>query len=112
MQIAQELWVVPFSQPDECDPIFKLWRDDNNLTPELAWQRYEAAVTANEVSLARYLERFLDNDDKADGVRLLRLHTRPKRLAADAPSLLGNDRGQQIYRHGLRRLIRRDAKML
>ena len=40
MQWAQKLWVVDFSQPDECDPIFRVWRDSGGLDPDIACQRY------------------------------------------------------------------------
>ena len=38
MDEARKLWVVDYSQPDECDPIFKLWRDNGYLDADTAWQ--------------------------------------------------------------------------
>ncbi len=111
LQVASELWLVAYSQPDECDPIFKLWRDAGGLTPEVAWQRYESAIVANEITLANYLERFLDKADKTDAIKLKRFHTRPRRLAKETLPDLSTARGLRIFENGVYRLIRRDASL-
>lgn len=111
LEAAEKLWLVPFSQPDECDPIFKIWRDNNRLTPEIAWQRYEAAIIENEITLANYLERFLDKADRDDAARLKRFHVRPRRLHRETLPDLNSTRGRKAFENGLYRLIRRDASM-
>lgn len=111
LKAAKALWLVPFSQPDECDPSFKLWRDAGGLTPDVAWQRYESAIKANEITLANYLERYLDRADRGDAAKLKRLHTRPRRLAQENLNGLNTERGRSTFDNSLYRLIRRDAKM-
>lgn len=108
---AGDLWQVAYSQPEECDPIFKIWRDAGELTPEVAWQRYERAIVANEITLANYLERFLDKADKPDATKLKRFHTRPRRLARESLPDLTTARGLRTFENGLYRLIRRDAAL-
>lgn len=111
MDLAGQLWLVPFSQPDECDPVFKVWRDRGLLTESVAWQRYEAAIIENEITLANYLERFLGSADKKDAVKLKRFHVRPRRLASEALPNLKTERGLRIFNNGLHRLIRRDSEL-
>lgn len=60
---AKKLWLVGHSQPDECDHVFRAWRETGKLTPDLAWQRYILSLDANKYSLARYLTRFLSEKD-------------------------------------------------
>jgi soluble lytic murein transglycosylase len=111
MARAQALWLVPFSQPDECDSIFKLWRDQGSLTDELAWQRYEAAIIENEITLANYLERYLATNDRPDATKLKRFHVRPRRLASESLPDLRDERGLRIFNNGLHRLTRRDVDL-
>lgn len=110
-QKAEKLWLVPFSQPDECDAIFKVWRDADGLTPTLAWQRYELAIKKNEITLSNYLERFLDANDKASASRLKRYHTRPRRMSTESNLGPDDQRGRDIVAHGIYRLARRDAPL-
>lgn len=108
---ASTLWLVAYSQPDECDPIFKVWRDAGHLTADVAWQRFERAIVANEITLANYLDRYLDKSDKADAIKLKRFHTRPRRLANETLPDLNSARGLRIFENGLYRLIRRDSEL-
>ncbi|MFT4798752.1 MAG: soluble lytic murein transglycosylase [Candidatus Azotimanducaceae bacterium] len=107
---AKDLWLVPFSQPDECDPIFKVWRDADGLSREVAWQRYESAITKNQITLGTYLERFLDRADKSAAARLKRFHTKPRQLNRKTAAGPDSERGRFIVSHGIERLARRDAK--
>ena len=111
LELAQTLWLVPFSQPDECDSIFKIWRDQGHLTGEVAWQRYEASIVDNEITLANYLERYLSSADKKDATKLKRLHVRPKRLASESLPDLTTERGLRIFNNAMYRLIRRDVDL-
>jgi len=55
---ALRLWTVGKSQPQACDPLFKLLTDKNRITEAVAWQRYTLAVLNHKFQLARYIERF------------------------------------------------------
>lgn len=109
MSLAEDLWLVPYSQPDECDPIFKAWRDQGYMTADIAWQRYELAIVQNEITLANYLERFLASADKKQATQLKRFHVRPRRLASETLPELNTTRGLKTFNNGLHRLIRRDV---
>jgi len=109
LQAATNLWLVAYSQPDECDPIFKVWRDNGGLTPEIAWQRYETAIMANEVTLANYLERFISKEDRNTAARLKRFHVQPKRLISETATGPDTERGRRILAHGIERLAKRDS---
>jgi len=58
---ATALWLVGYSQADECDPVFDYMRGAGLLTETLYGERYELALSARRYSLARYLARSLDD---------------------------------------------------
>lgn len=110
MQAVTGLWLVDFSQPKECDPAFKAWREKGGLTPELAWQRFALATKSNRRRLAGYLMRYLHKSDKpyASNFRLVqgkpRVIKRTRSFAADNP------RNREIILHGVERLARSDPE--
>lgn len=72
---ARKLWLVNYSQPNECDRIFQVWHDSNSFDRKAAWQRYAMSMRAGDTSLASYLKRFLTGKDR----RLADEYTRVKR---------------------------------
>jgi len=106
MRATRELWLVPFSQPKECDPIFKLWRDNGHLDAETAWERYVISIEANEITLANYLVRFLANEDRPHASNLKLVHTRPTYVARVDRYTGDHPRIRQLVLHGITRLAR------
>ncbi|MCB1692898.1 MAG: transglycosylase SLT domain-containing protein [Pseudomonadales bacterium] len=106
---AKRLWLVPYSQPDECDAVFKAWRDAGELDRDAAWGRFALAVKSNELSLAGYLTRFLDeaDHDLADAAR--QVQRRPQTITQYRKFASDDARTRDVILHGLRRLSYRDA---
>jgi soluble lytic murein transglycosylase len=108
LQETSKLWLVGKSQPKACDPLFKEWIDAGYATPELAWRRFDLAMQAGKVSLAKYLKRFLDQPEQQLADLFVKVHY--------SPQLLGKtDRYQQdalkpIVLHGLKRYARYNPK--
>lgn len=108
---AERLWQVGRSQPDACDPLFHAWRQADQLTSDLAWQRVELAMEADKVSLARYLRRYLSSQDKVWFDRWREVRNRPESiLAADwAAPEVDAKRSPPIVEDAFRRMAARDA---
>jgi len=106
MARAQELWQVGFSQPDECDSLFKIWRDNGGLTSEQAWQRFAMSVKGNETKLSSYLMRFLDRKDKSFASNYRLVHAKPHTVKRTRAFRKQNIRNREIILHGVRRLAR------
>lgn len=64
LEDMETLWLVGKSQPKMCDPLFTAWRDSGGLTSDLAWQRMVLAMNGGQITLARYLKRFMEGDDR------------------------------------------------
>lgn len=109
-QQAEQLWSVGFSQPDECDSIFKVWRDAGELIPNLAWQRFTLSMQAGEITLANYLVRFLSKQDTQHAARFLAVHRKPALIEKTKRYSKPNQRNAEIVLHGLKRLARRNAQ--
>ncbi len=58
---AQRLWLVGFSQPKTCDPVFATLKKNNLLTPQLIGARLDLALAAEQFGLASYLAGQLDD---------------------------------------------------
>lgn len=106
---AEKLWLVKHSQPDSCDPIFKVWQDEGYLTDEIAWQRYEKALTANNVTLANYLIRFLAKSDRESANDYKLAHKRPDKFFQSKNLQPLTKRNTAILLHALKRSARKDA---
>ncbi len=84
---VKELWLAGYSQPPACDPIFDAWRDADLLTNDLVWARIRLAMKAGRTGLARYLSRYLPEDER----HLVELWRRVR----DRPSLVLKNRLSQ-----------------
>ncbi|HJN49139.1 MAG: transglycosylase SLT domain-containing protein [Pseudomonadales bacterium] len=112
-QLALELtsnhWLVDHSQPDACDPIFKLWRDAGYLTQQLAWQRLSMSIQANQTSLASWLANFLGRENKNLAQLYRQVKRRPATVQQHARFAADSEKVKQIVIYGVRQLARRDA---
>ncbi len=107
---AEQLWLVGTSQPDECDPVFKVWRDNGDLTPVLAWQRYSLAIQANKMKLATYLTRFLAKKDRQLATYYKKVHKRPSEIKRISRYKTQSPQVREIVLHGVKRLARYDPE--
>ncbi len=105
-----ELWNVPKSQPNACDPLFTLWKNHGYLTDDLAWQRYHRALLNRRYSLARYLKSSLPESMRDDGKLLWSLYRKPQTIEQYQKFHLASAQMHDIILYGVNRLARRDAK--
>ena len=107
LSAAKGLWMSGKSQPKACDPVFAVWLGSDRFTPSLAWERIGLAMARGNVRLARYLERFLEPEDRRLAALWREVHENPRRVGKvrlDGES----SKVQAILAHGLERIARRD----
>lgn len=75
------LWLVGRSQPAACDPVFDAWRAAGLLTPDLVRQRIDLAMDADDRRLARYLGRYLPDEEQPRLADWLAVRADPRRVA-------------------------------
>lgn len=95
--LVERLWLHGKSQPDECDHGFKVWREAGELSPDRVWARIELAMDAGQTGLARYLKRFLPEQERPAVDQWLRL---AQRAAAVVEAGTGQTTDERL--HGIR----------
>ena len=106
---ATNLWAVGYSQPRQCDPLFKQLKKSSLFTQDLIWQRFDAALQNNKVSLATYIKNLLPESAQANAQLWLNLHRKPSTYI---PQLLKQEKTAQsglMFRHAIDRLARNDV---
>ena len=81
------LWNVAKSQPAECDHLFALLQRAGAITETIAWQRFARAVRADQLHLARYVQRahLTSPDRQSLAERYLALYRDPSLLDRGQP---------------------------
>ncbi|MFW5815817.1 MAG: transglycosylase SLT domain-containing protein [Wenzhouxiangella sp.] len=102
------LWLVGRSQPSVCDPVFAWWRRQGNPSAEQAWTRFGLALDDGQTGLARYLRRYLDQNQRAWADHWLEVRARPSRLISLARQWPDLEMSRQLVADTLMRLARRD----
>ena len=111
MRHVEALWLVGHSQPSACDPVFEAWRTGGYLTRDLVWQRIALAVRDDRPSLASYLTRFLDPQERPLANQWLRVRKQPTRVARVARVDGDPEIVEAILVYGIERLARRDPEL-
>lgn len=105
---VQALWLVGYSQAPACDPVFKAWRLGGYLTRDLVWQRIELAVRHGRPSLASYLARYLDAEERPLAAQWLRVRKDPSQVLRVARATGDPEVVESILVYGIERMARRD----
>ncbi len=80
MQGVTSLWLSARSQSKVCDPLFRTWIANGQLTQELVWQRLHLALAANNKTLASYLLRYFTGPLKRTSMTYYQVHGQAKLL--------------------------------
>jgi soluble lytic murein transglycosylase len=107
---VEQIWLAGRSQPNDCDPVFKAWRDAGRLTGTLVWRRIELAIDNGQVNLARYLKRFLKKSEHVWVDRWIQVRANPKLILNKTLFAKSHAKRQTILLYGLNRLARSDAQ--
>ena len=105
---ASKLWTVGKSQPSECDAVFKVFKDSSLFTPEVMWQRFNAALLNKKVKLAKYIQRSMSKKDQQIAERWLKVHASPLLITNHKFLNVKQPQSGLIFAHGVDRLARTD----
>ncbi len=87
----EDLYLSGASLPDACDPVLERWHAAGGLTPDLVWQRVEAALARRNPGVAAYQRRYLPAPQQRWLDQQVALYRNPQSLTAaelpDDPSL-------------------------
>ncbi|MDX1528475.1 MAG: transglycosylase SLT domain-containing protein, partial [Gammaproteobacteria bacterium] len=75
-----DLWLHGESRPEPCDPVFESWIEAGHLSQELVWERIWLAMQNHRTGLAKYLSRYLPEDQRPLLDDWIALRSSPKRI--------------------------------
>ena len=101
----ETLWLHGFSLPDSCDHALKAWHDNGGISAELAWRRIELAMEEGNAGLAKYLGRYLPEQQRSTLQLWYSLYRQPKNLR-DADLRIAKNRARPIAFNVAYRLAR------
>lgn len=105
---AKRLWAVGASQPQECEPLFSALTMSPLLTADLIWQRFELALAEDNVHLAGYLRRLLDESGQGLANLWLKVHKEPTSIQESGFWIGSDKRLGRIFAHGIERMAKSD----
>lgn len=105
---AKRVWLTGESLPQECDSLVSILMMSSGFTPELIWQRFELALSKDNVSVAQYVRRSMGQVDQSVADVWLRIHQNPTLI--EAGSFLSPQMGR-LFAHGVDRLAKSDLSL-
>lgn len=103
------LWMSGYSQPEECDPAFEYFLQNNDQAFRAIWDRIEKAFQARRPSLAKFLSKNLDVKDQRVVELWYQAHRHPQDTLAKLLTAENNMMNRKIIIHALDRLARRNS---
>ncbi|MBS0212850.1 MAG: transglycosylase SLT domain-containing protein [Proteobacteria bacterium] len=102
---ALALWRSGDAQPSDCDAVFAQLASSGKLTPDVRWQRIDAAADAVDTAVMRAAARGLPEDQEAQAQAYARFIDAPSDAVGGWPR---NARSRHIVAIGLAKQARRD----
>ncbi len=103
------IWLSGYSQPEQCDPVFKHFIKTEKNPEQAIWLRIEKAFKARRPSLAKYLARQLNTKDQKLVETWYQAHKNPEDSFTKLKKSRDNLLNRKIIIHALNRLARRDS---
>jgi len=106
------MWVQGESQPKSCDPVFSYWERKGGLTSSIAETRFWNAVEARNFSLARYIEKKIDQKQgKKDAKLFWQVRNNPERWLKTKTFSADNKTHLIIIDYAIRRLAQKNLRL-
>ena len=106
---ALELWLVGTNQPKECEPVFDYLAGAGYLTAKRYRQRFDLAIEARELGLARFLAGKLTPADRERLALWEAMQAQPGiEIEQGRDRYRNTSEDREILAYGFERLVRRD----
>ncbi len=102
---AKRLWVTGDSLPQECDPLWTVLMMSPSFTPDLLGQRFELALSQDNVPVAEFVRRSMSRADQDVADVWLRVHQKPGLI--ENSGFLSPQMGR-LFAHGVELLAKSD----
>ncbi len=104
-QKARELWLSGRPQAKACDILFDWFKASADFNPELAWQRFEAALKQNHSELAKQMLPLMQNEERKIAETWLKLHAQPYLVKTSTDWKRHYAKAGPLFAHAIRRWL-------
>jgi soluble lytic murein transglycosylase len=101
-----DLWLSSKVQPKACDPVFKAWISDGQLTRSLLWQRIKLTIVDNNYPLTRHLAKSLSDTDQKMVELWIRTNNDPHIITKDHYFTATHAAINEILIHGIKKIAK------
>lgn len=108
LQGAKKLWAVGYSQPDACNTLFSRLKKSSLFTQNLRWQRFDAALKNNKLSLAVYVKNMMPETYHSSAQTWINLHHNPAQHIPYFLTLAKTEQSSLMFSHAIDRLASSD----
>lgn len=107
---ARTLWLNGKSQPENCDALFSAYKASPYFNPEMIRQRFQAALSRDNLGLASYLTRFFAGTELELANTWLNLHRQPETLISNQHWRQYPDQAGELFAHAIDRWLESDLE--
>jgi soluble lytic murein transglycosylase len=101
---AKRLWLSGQKAEKLCQPLFSALQNSPLITPELIWQRFEAAITGNHTDTAKATSLLLKAAARKHAELWLQLHQKPELIEDSQFWQEKNAQAGRLFAHATKRL--------
>ncbi len=105
---AKRLWLLGKITDKNCQPLFTALQNSPLITPDLVWQRFEAAMANNASETAKATSVLLKQTDRKTAETWLQLHQKPELLTDNRFWQDKNTQTGRLFAHAIKRLATKD----
>ncbi|MGR8930156.1 MAG: transglycosylase SLT domain-containing protein [Gammaproteobacteria bacterium] len=108
LEKAVQLWAGGKALPHACDKLVQWLKESPAFTPELVWQRFQAALTQNHQKLAKQIVSSLPPVQKNTAEIWLKLHKQPQ-IVKNPTTIKTNDpKAGELFSHAIVQWLEHD----
>ncbi|MCK5893044.1 MAG: transglycosylase SLT domain-containing protein [Endozoicomonadaceae bacterium] len=108
-ELAETLWSVGHSQNKACNPVFSDWQRAGLLTSDLAFKRFWLAIDEGNISLARYVSRYIKVPRDKQSIDLFwKIRAQPTLIMGNTFFRRNSHHREVLLTYGVKRLAKRD----
>jgi soluble lytic murein transglycosylase len=101
---AKRLWLSGLTSEKFCQPLFTALQNSPLITPDLSWQRFEAAIESNDFDTAKGAVFLLKDAAQKNAESWLQLHQKPDLLEDSRFWQAKNATDSRLFAHAIKRL--------
>ena len=101
---AKRLWLSGQASEKYCQPLFSALQNSPLITPDLSWQRFEAAIEGNHTETAKATSLLLKEAARKNAEIWLQLHKKPELLEDSRFWQEKNAVNSRLFAHVIKRL--------